>query len=662
MQKAEIDLTIKSKMRPFAGTIAIAAASLSLAVVSLPFFTSSVSADDTATPGATPAVAPAVTGPFPECPAIGADTTGCGFLISLPQTGSATVTASGQGPYDGHDDTLVGIVNNTDQAISTVTLSSNTDIFGFDGDGICTNPYKGQFTNTCPYGTSNYEGPGTSFSNISGDKKSGTLNLSPALEPGASTFFSLESDLTGAGFVIPAKFTVVKSVTSTGPYYAGSTSNPIDYSISATNDTGAQSGTITISDHVPANTTLVTSPPPGCPPPVAGILCNFTNTSNTTLSWAFSGVPGGTTVTASFSVTPNANAAPSVSNTAIWSGPGCLPPAPTVVGASVAPVCNTNTTTTTVTAPIPLLITASNTTSVYGTSGPAITPGYTGLTGGDTQPATPPTCSTVPPVTATTAVGTYTGHNVCSGAVDPKYTITYAPGDAVVTPAPVVVTASSGTMPYGGTVPTITPSYSGFLNGDTPSVLTNTPTCSTTATSSSTVGGSYPSSCTGAAAGNYSFTYVPGAVTVTAVPLVITASSASVTVGAAAPTITASYQGFANGDSATNLTTQPTCSTTYTTASAVGSYPSSCTGAADPNYTITYVPGTVTAAAVATAPATTTPTTPPPTTAPVTAPAIAFTGAMLSDEWVAGAAAVLLGIGLVLVARSRRRNPRHSAR
>ena len=654
MQKADSDLKTNTKTRPFAGTIAMAAASLSLAVASLPFFTSSVSADDTATP----AVTPAVTGPFTECPAIGADTTGCGFLISLPQTGSATVTASGQGPYDGHDDTLVGIVNNTDQAISTVTLSSSSDIFGFDGDGICADPYDGQWTNTCPYGTAGYEGPGTSFSNISGDKKSGTLHLSPALEPGAHTFFSLESDLTGAGFVIPAKFTVVKSVTSTGPYYAGSTSTPIDYSISATNDTGAQAGNVTIADSAPPNTTLVTSPPPGCPPVSSPIVCNFTNSSGN-LDWAFTGVPGGTTVTVSFSVTPNANAAPSVSNTAIWSGSGCLPPAPTVAGASVAPMCSTNQTTTTVTAPIPLLITASNTTSAYGTAGPAVTPGYTGLTGGDTQPSTPPTCSTVPPVTTTTAVGTYTGHNVCSGAADPKYTITYAPGNAAVTPAPVVVTASSGTMPYGGTVPAITPSYAGLLNGDTASVLTNTPTCSTTATSSSNVG-SYPSSCAGAAADDYTFTYVPGTVGVTAVPLVITASSASVTVGAGAPTITAGYQGFANGDSATKLTTQPTCSTTYTSTSVVGTYPSSCTGAADPNYTITYVPGTVTAAAVATAPATVTPTTTPvtaPATAPVTAPAIAFTGALLSDEWIAGAAGILLGIGLVLVAR-RRRDPR----
>ena len=53
--------------------------------------------------------------------------------------------------------------------------------------------------------------------------------------------------------------------------------------------------------------------------------------------------------------------------------------------------------------------------------------------------------------------------------------------------APLTVTALSTTVTYGGTVPTMTPNYSGFLNGDTPSSLTTQPTCSTTATSSSTV-------------------------------------------------------------------------------------------------------------------------------------------------------------------------------
>jgi hypothetical protein len=62
-------------------------------------------------------------------------------------------------------------------------------------------------------------------------------------------------------------------------------------------------------------------------------------------------------------------------------------------------------------------------------------------------------------------------------------------------------------------------------------------------------------------------------------------------------------------------------------------------------------------APVVAAPPTTT-TTAPPAPAPTTAPAIAFTGALLSDEWLIGSAAVVLGLGLVVVARRRRRTPR----
>ncbi len=73
----------------------------------------------------------------------------------------------------------------------------------------------------------------------------------------------------------------------------------------------------------------------------------------------------------------------------------------------------------------------------------------------------------------------------------------------------------------------------------------------------------------------------------------------------------------------------------------------------------------VTTAATTVTPTTTTPATvaAAPTTSPSTTPAaaIAFTGALLSQEWMIGLAALLLGSGLVLVARWRRRNPRHAS-
>ena len=89
------------------------------------------------------------------------------------------------------------------------------------------------------------------------------------------------------------------------------------------------------------------------------------------------------------------------------------------------------------------------------------------------------------------------------------------------------------------------------MNGDSVSSLTTQPTCSTTATSHSSVAGSpYSSSCSGAADPNYTISYVSGSVTVKPARLTITASDGSMTYGGTPPTITAGYSGLVNGDTA----------------------------------------------------------------------------------------------------------------
>lgn len=55
------------------------------------------------------------------CPAVGQDTT-CGTIITVIDTG-ATISNTGQGPYDGIEDTLVGVVNNSSMPISALGLS-----------------------------------------------------------------------------------------------------------------------------------------------------------------------------------------------------------------------------------------------------------------------------------------------------------------------------------------------------------------------------------------------------------------------------------------------------------------------------------------------------------------------------------------------------------
>ena len=296
---------------------------------------------------------------------------------------------------------------------------------------------------------------------------------------------------TGTG---PASFVLTKSA-SPSSVVAGS-STPITYTLTATNNGGAPGG-ITVSDAAPAGTTLV-SGSNSCSPVTPPALCSTWVTGSSTY-WSISDLGAGGSASLSFQVTANSgDATGTISNTALWSGPGCM--------AQVT--CPTNTTTTSVTAVTPLLITASATTSTYGTA-PTVTPVYTPPIG--TPLVTPPTCHST--VTASTAPGTYAGANTCSGASDPRYTITYASAPATVDAAPLTVTASSGSFTAGGTPPTITAGYSGFQNSDTPSSLTTPPACSTTATSSSSAG-SYPSTCTGAADPNYTITYVPGSVTV----------------------------------------------------------------------------------------------------------------------------------------------------
>ena len=149
------------------------------------------------------------------------------------------------------------------------------------------------------------------------------------------------------------------------------------------------------------------------------------------------------------------------------------------------------------------------------------------------------TCSTT--ASASVAVGTYP--TTCSGASDSNYAITYVAGSIAVTPAPLTITATSGTMTYGGAVPVISPIVSGLQNGENVSVLGVGLTCTTSATP--TIGvGTYPSTCSGASDANYTLTYVGGTVIINAAPLSITASSNTMIYGGVVPRCTRSCRGF----------------------------------------------------------------------------------------------------------------------
>ena len=66
---------------------------------------------------------------------------------------------------------------------------------------------------------------------------------------------------------------------------------------------------------------------------------------------------------------------------------------------------------------------------------------------------------------------------------------------------------------------------------------------------------------------------------------------ASMTYGGSVPTITPSYSGFVNGDSAASLTSRADLLHHRHLVEPGRDLPGLCSGAVDPNYTITYVPG-----------------------------------------------------------------------
>ncbi len=178
-----------------------------------------------------------------------------------------------------------------------------------------------------------------------------------------------------------------------------------------------------------------------------------------------------------------------------------------------------------------------------------------------------------------------------------NYNIIKNKGALTVNPVTVTITASSPTVHYGDPVPTITAGFSNsFVNGQTSAVLSTQPVCTTAYTTTSNAGTSPATSCSGAVATNYTFSYVPGAVTIQQVTVTITASSPTVHYGDPVPTITAGFSNsFVNGQTSAVLSTQPTCTTAYTVTSNAGTSPAtSCSGAVATNYTFSYVPGTTT--------------------------------------------------------------------
>lgn len=94
---------------------------------------------------------------------------------------------------------------------------------------------------------------------------------------------------------------------------------------------------------------------------------------------------------------------------------------------------------------------------------------------------------------------------------------------------------------------------------------------------------------------NYLVTFVPGTLTVTKAPLVVTADNYTITQGDKLPEFTANYSGFKNGEDESVLTKQPVFSCEANEASAPGKYPITVYDVEADNYEVkSYIAGTLT--------------------------------------------------------------------
>jgi hypothetical protein len=141
--------------------------------------------------------------PFAQCPAVG-ESPSCAILIQINADRSVTVLDdAGAGQYDGSDDTLVGVQNDSGSPVAAITVNGpGSDLSGFDGDGICTFSFTGdsycdaqQVAGVDPY---DYEGPDNTFVTSLSQPDSAEVDFTTTVPPQGSSYFSLEGALTTA--------------------------------------------------------------------------------------------------------------------------------------------------------------------------------------------------------------------------------------------------------------------------------------------------------------------------------------------------------------------------------------------------------------------------------------------------------------------------------
>src|SRR5262249_44517580 len=136
-------------------------------------------------------------------------------------------------------------------------------------------------------------------------------------------------------------------------------------------------------------------------------------------------------------------------------------------------------------------LTAIDASRVYGAANPTFTSTVTGFVNGDTAGVLSGAAALTTTATVNSGVGTYpimAGVGTLSAA---NYTFGFKNGTLKVTPTTLTVTANGASRVYGSANPVFSATLTGFVNGDTASVVSGAARLTSPATAGTGVG-TYP--------------------------------------------------------------------------------------------------------------------------------------------------------------------------
>uniref|UniRef100_Q024G6 Conserved repeat domain n=1 Tax=Solibacter usitatus (strain Ellin6076) TaxID=234267 RepID=Q024G6_SOLUE len=210
--------------------------------------------------------------------------------LSIVVTNSSTTsTIANTAPFDGTEDQLIGVTNNSTGTITSIVVSNpaaSPAIFALDNDGICLfQPFisNSQPCNSAAPGAQNYAGSASSYTGINAAQNTGTINFSPGIPPGGTAYFSLEGPAS-PNVTLLFPLTLSKAF-SPNPIVAPGTST---LTFTITNPNASTATGVAFTDALPAN--LVVAATPGlvntCGGTVTGATANSTSLSVSAVSLA----------------------------------------------------------------------------------------------------------------------------------------------------------------------------------------------------------------------------------------------------------------------------------------------------------------------------------------------------------------------------------------